>query len=172
MDLKELILQRHSQELTRNAIAVIGNNKKRMAQLISLLIANEPEVSRRAAWLASEVARINPGLVMPYASIIASKLNTEFRDAAVTRNVLRLFQFIKIPKTAHGRLMTICFEFITSPGMAPAIKANALSVLYQLAETHPEIRQELLFIIQDQYENESPAFRSRANRIIKRMNKQ
>jgi hypothetical protein len=171
MQLKELILQRHSQELTRTAIAVVGNNKKRMAQLISLLIANEPQVSRRAAWLASEIARINPALAMPYAGIIASKLNTEFRDAAVIRNVLRLFQFIKIPKTAHGELMATCFEYITSPAMAPAIKANALSVLDQLAETHPEIRQELQLIIQDQYENESPAFRSRANRMIKRMNK-
>jgi hypothetical protein len=168
MGLKELILQKHSQELTSTVVALIGNNKKRMAELMSLLIANEPEVSRRAAWLASEVAIINPGLVLPYANLISLKLDTQFTDPAIIRNVLRLLQNIRVPRSAHGGLMNKCFELITSPVMAPGIKANALSVLDQLADAHPEIRNELNIIIKDQLDNESPAFRSRAFKILKR----
>jgi hypothetical protein len=169
MELKELILQRHSRELTRTAIGLIGNNKKRMAQLISLLIVNEPKVSRRAAWLASEIARINPSLVMPYVNLLAGKLETDFNDPAIIRNVLRIFQQVRIPARTHGKLMNKCFELVSSPETAPAIKANALTVLDQLGERYPEIRQELLTIIQSQFDQESPAFRSRASKMLKRL---
>ena len=64
--------------------------------------------------------------------------------------------------------MDICFEYISSPTEAIAVKAFALTVLENLSQQYPEIRSELKTIIEDRWDYESAAFRSRAKKILKR----
>jgi hypothetical protein len=97
--------------------------------------------------------------------------NLERKDihVAVIRNTVRLLQDVDIPKRYHGRVMSICFEFIQSPETPIAVKAFSLTILSHLAVDYPEIRGELKLIIGEQWEQATPAFRSRARRILKDM---
>jgi len=88
---------------------------------------------------------------------------------AVIRNTLRLLQDVDIPKRYHGRVMSICFDFIQSVDTPIAVKAFSLTVLQHLAVDYPEIRGELRLIIEEQWEQATAAFRSRARRILKEM---
>ena len=67
--------------------------------------------------------------------------------------------------------MNLCFDYVMDPMEKPAIKANALTVLQNLAKQYPEIRNELRLIIQSQWEHESAAFRSRAAKILKSLDR-
>jgi hypothetical protein len=49
------------------------------------------------------------------------------------------------------------------------VKAFSLSILSNLSADYPEIRGELKIIIEEQWEHATPAFRSRAKKILKSM---
>jgi hypothetical protein len=65
--------------------------------------------------------------------------------------------------------MNLCFDYIISPKEKPAVKAFSLTVLQNLSRQYPEIKNELRTIIETQWDNESPAFRSRARKILKEL---
>jgi hypothetical protein len=88
---------------------------------------------------------------------------------AVTRNTMRLLQDVDIPKKYQGRVMNSCFEFIQAPETPIAVKAFSLTVLQHLSGEYPDILPELKLIIEEQWEQAPPAFRSRAKKILKNM---
>lgn len=145
----------------------VGNDPERFAQLMQLFLKGEYRVTQRAAWPISYCIEYYPELVRPWYAQLFRKLEEPGTHDAVARNILRLFQFVTIPKRFQGKAMTICFDHITSVTSAPAIKACALTVLQQLAQHYPEIIPELRLIIEENWDRESPAFRSRARKILK-----
>jgi hypothetical protein len=65
--------------------------------------------------------------------------------------------------------MNSCFELIAEHTTPVAIKAFSLTVLDQLAASYPEIKPELKLIIEERWEHETAAFRSRAKKILKKL---
>ena len=65
--------------------------------------------------------------------------------------------------------MDICFNYIAAPGEAVAIKAFSLTILQNLSKQYPDIKQELKTIIEDRWDSESAAFRSRAKKIMREL---
>ena len=74
---------------------------------------------------------------------------------------------IALPSALHGRVMSTCFNFVQAPETPIAVKAFSLSILSNLSVDYPEIRNELKLIIESQWDDASPAFRSRARKILK-----
>ncbi|RYY21768.1 MAG: hypothetical protein EOO04_17575 [Chitinophagaceae bacterium] len=169
MKLKEIITQRHSKQNTAAAVKLLVENKKFVGELISYLSGDDKQLARRAAWVASELTRTNPGLIQPFVKKITANLIKKNADDAVKRNTLRVFQWLAMPKPVHGLMMNLCFDIIVSNDEQPAVKANALSILEILYETYPGIGSELVSIIESRYDNESPAFKTRASKLLKKM---
>jgi hypothetical protein len=65
--------------------------------------------------------------------------------------------------------MSLCFDFIQSVETPIAVKAFALTVLEHLSVDYPDIRPELRLMIESQWEQATPAIRSRARKILKGM---
>jgi hypothetical protein len=86
---------------------------------------------------------------------------------AVKRNTVRLLQEISIPEKYQGEIMSLCFDYISSPTEKIAVKAFSLTVLQNLSKTYPEIKQELKAVIEDRWDYETAAFHSRAKKILK-----
>lgn len=148
-------------------VAWVGNDEKRFAGLMTLFLKGEYRVTQRAAWPISYCVEHYPELVRPWYAQLFRKLEEPGTHDAVSRNILRLLQFVEIPKRYQGKAMTICFDHITSVTSAPAIKACALTILQELALHYPEIKPELKLIIEENWDQESPAFRSRARKLLK-----
>ena len=115
----------------------------------------------------SECVKKYPQLAAPYYKQLLDNLEKPGLHDAVTRNTVRLLQYVNIPEAYHGRIMTICFDFVQSNDSAVAVKAFSLTILQNLAKQYPEILQELKTIIEERWEHETAAFRSRAKKIIK-----
>jgi hypothetical protein len=62
--------------------------------------------------------------------------------------------------------MNACFGFIENPTIPIAIKAFSLTTLYNLCKTYPEIKPELKLIIEDRWDTETAAFKSRGKKIL------
>jgi hypothetical protein len=166
MNLKELLLEEHSRKQCDRITAYIGDDKKRFAELMELFFRGEYRVTQRAAWPVSYCVRKYPALIRPYFKELLGNLAKKNLHDAVIRNTVRLLQEVEIPKKFQGQLMSICFEFIQSNETAIAIKAFSLTILQNMTGQFPEIIPELKLIIDERWEIESAAFRSRAKKIL------
>jgi hypothetical protein len=169
MDLLKLLRAEHSKRQTDRIVAYIGDDKERFATLIQLFFTGEYRITQRAAWPLSYCVRRHPGLIGPYYRQLLDNLGRKDIHVAVIRNTVRLLQDVNIPKRWHGRVMSICFDFVADAETPIAVKAFALTILANLSGDYPEIRGELKLIIEAQWEHATPAFRSRARRILKEL---
>jgi hypothetical protein len=169
MDLRRTILKEHTKTNTIRIVNWVGNNQKRFDLLFNLFLHDEYRVVQRAAWPLSYCVIAHPGLIQKHLSGLVKNLQKPGLPDAVKRNTVRLMQDIAIPKKLHGLVMNICFAYIASPNEKAAVKAFSLTVLENLSKTYPEIQQELKTIIENRWDYESAAFKSRARKILKRM---
>jgi hypothetical protein len=165
MNLEEAILKEHSKNQCNKIVRYIGDNNERFAQLMKAFFEGNYRVTQRAAWPMSYCVRNHPQLIRPYFKKLLDNLQKKDLHDAVARNTVRLLQDVEIPEKYHGKLMGICFDFIQSNEIAVAIKAFSLTILQNLSEQYPDIIPELKLIIEQRWEHESAAFRTRAKKI-------
>lgn len=167
MDLRETILKEHSKANCNRIVAWVGNDQKRFDELFDLFLHDEYRVIQRAAWPLSYCVIAFPKLIQKHFARLFKYLKKPNLHESVKRNSVRLLQDIDIPEKYHGDAMNLCFDYIIDPTEKPAVKAFSLTVLQNLTKTYPEIKQELKMIIEDRWDHESAAFKSRAKRILK-----
>jgi len=168
MKLRDQILKEHSKSNRVAIVKWIGDSQKRFDQLFDLFLHDEYRVVQRAAWPLSYAVSAHPTFIQKHFSKLLKNLEKPGIHDSVKRNTIRLLEDISIPERFHGRVMNICFNYITSPQEAAAIKAFSLTVLERLSKQYPEIRPELKTIIEDRWNYESAAFHSRAKKILNR----
>lgn len=169
MDLQKLIAAEHSKRQCDRIVKYIGDDTERFGELVKLFFNGGYRITQRAAWPLSYCVRLHPTLIRPYFKPLLDNLERKGLPVAVVRNTLRLLQDVAIPAKYHGRVMSLCFDFIQFPEAPIAVKAFSLTVLERLSTVYPDIRTELRLIIEEQWEQATPAFRSRARKILKGM---
>ncbi len=164
--LKEKIhTKAHAMEITDYACA----SEKNFKELLQCFLSNEYRLQQRAAWSVSWAARKKPEMIMPYIKDLVAQLNRTDVHDAVIRNCVRVLEAIDIPKKFHGEVMNACFNFIESPSAPIAIKAFSLTTLFNLSKIYPEIKPELKLIIQERWQHETAAFKSRGRKILEQL---
>ncbi len=98
-------------------------------------------------------------------------LSKEKIHDAVIRNTVRLLQDVELPKKFHGRIMSVCFDFIQSNTTPVAVKAFSITILQNLSVLYPEIIPELKLIIEERWKHETAAFKSRSKKFLKAVDK-
>lgn len=165
-DIRQLLQEEHSKKQTLRIVKYIGNDKTRFAVLAELFFAGEYRITQRAAWPLSYCVRAYPGLIHPYFKRLLDNLRRKDIHVAVIRNTMRLLQDVDIPRRYHGQVMSICFDLIQTPETPIAVKAFSLTILANLAADYPDIGNELKLIIEEQWDQATPAFRVRAKRAL------
>lgn len=170
MNLAEALLKEHSKQQCAAIVAWVGNSRKRFNELFALFLGDHPRIVQRSAWPVSYCVEAHPFLIHDHFEALVKKLEAPVLHDAVKRNSMRLLQHTDIPEQWQGAIMNICFDYVTRPGEAVAIKAFAITVLGNLAAFYPEIIPEIKLVIEDQVENQRPAFKGRAAKILRQLN--
>lgn len=166
MNIKEEILKEHSKAQALKIANHACSGKQHFKALMKCFMSEEYRLAQRAAWSVSWAARKKPEMVRPYIKDLVLVLQKKEVHKAVVRNAVRILEALDIPETFHGDVMNACFGFIETPSTPAAIKAFSLTTLANLALTYPEIKAELKLIIEERWETETPAFRSRGKKIL------
>ncbi|MBI3140075.1 MAG: hypothetical protein HYZ15_15980 [Sphingobacteriales bacterium] len=168
MSLRDTILKEHSKANCLKIVGWIGSDQKKFNELFRLFLSDEnSSVIQRASWPLSYAVEAHPAFIRPHFSKLLKNLKKPGLHDAAKRNTLRMLQDLDIPERFRGDLMNTCFEYIESVSEKPAIKAFSLTILYNLSLQYQDIRPELKTIIEDRWEYETAAFRSRARKILK-----
>lgn len=169
MDLHTELLSGHSEEQTAKISEWVGSDTKRFKELIYFFLSGENRASLRAGWVMNIIAEKHPQLVKPHLPKLVNSIIRKDAPDAIKRNVVRLLQFIDVPQKLHGDVMNVCFDYLTDPNEAIAIRVFSMTVLYNVSKHYPEIRQELKSVLENalEYEQASAGFKNRAGKILK-----
>lgn len=171
MNLPKIFSETVTKPMVDRVVRYIGDDPKKFALLMDIFFKGDMHNRQRAAWPMSYCVQNHPELIKPYWKKIIPLLQAPGTNETLVRNILRLLPDVTIPKAYHGPIMNTCFALIATPGKASAIKAFALTVLDQLSAIYPDIRTELKVTIEEQWDNEKPAFRSRGKKILQKVGK-
>ena len=167
MNIKTALLKEHSKKQCAAIVRFIGNDQKKFDELFDLFLHDEYRVVQRAGWPISYCVEKHPDLIKKHFTKLLKNLDKKGLHDAVKSNTVRLLQYVEIPEKFHGQVMDICFRYISSPAEAVAIKAFSITVLQNLAKQYPEIINEIKLVVEERWDYETVAFKTRAKKLLK-----
>jgi hypothetical protein len=169
MNLLIEIKRKHSRAQMLKIVQYVGADSKRFDELVKVFLNGPYRVTQRAAWPISNCVELHPTLVRPHLKKLLSYLGKKDEHDGVKRNILRLLQFISIPYSLQGKTVDLCFQFLRDTKQPIAIRVFAMTVLANLAKENPELKNEIIPLIEDQMPFGSAGFLSRGKKILKQL---
>lgn len=168
-DLRTEILKEHSKRQSVKIASWVGGSKSRFAKLMKLFLTDEILIVQRSAWIISLCADDHPSLIKPWLKQLIAKMIEPDVHNAVPRNILRILQFVDIPRSLQGVVANACFDFLSSKDTPIAIKAFSMTVLANIAEHEPDLKNEIRLIIQQMLPYGSGGIVSRGKKVLKQL---
>lgn len=169
MNLKEAALKEHSKAQCNKIVKYVGHDPKKFSELVKVFLDGPYRVSQRIAWPLSYCVEENTALIHPHFTKILKFAQQPGVHDSVKRNVVRLLQFMDIPKKYQGMVFDMCFKFFNDSKEARAVRVFSMTVLGNIAMKQPELKNELIPLIEDQLPYESAGFVSRARKVLKQL---
>lgn len=171
MNIRDELLKEHSRTQALRIADYANLSKLHFKELMQCFLSKEARMAQRAAWSVSWAALKKTEMIQPYLKDLVDCLQNKECHPALIRNTVRILEQIEIPEKFHGEVMNACFGFIETPSTPAAIKAFSLTTLFNLSKIYPEIKDELKLIIEDRWDTETPAFKSRGRKILAALEK-
>jgi hypothetical protein len=166
MDLRDVILAEHSKAQTARIVAYVGDDPERFGELMRLFLGDEYRVTQRAGWPLSNAVEAHPELIEPYFGKLLKQLDRDDMHIAVKRNVVRLLQFVEIPKRYQGRIFEACYALLNDPNEPVAVRVFSMTVAAKIAKNSPELLDEL-WIVATRYPHlMTPGFKARLRMVF------
>jgi hypothetical protein len=172
MDLRKAILKEHTRAQASKIADYVGDNKALFNDLVDVYLTGPYRITQRAALPINICAERSPLLVIPHLKKLLDHLDKPGLHGSGKRNTIRLLQYVVIPERYRGRVAEVCFRYLQDKKEAIAVKVFSMSVLAQIARDEPGLKRELKLVIEDFLPYSSPAFISRAKKVLKELNKE
>jgi len=169
LNLREEILLEHSRKQSLKIAGWIGDDKLRFSRLLDIFLNDEYRVVQRSAMVLGYVADKHPVLIEQNIHTIVNRLNDENIHIAVKRSVIRLLQFIPIPKDLHAKVMNLCFNYLSDPNETVAVRCFSMTVLVNFIKQYPEIKNELEAVLKTRFKDVKGGLKVRARDVLKEL---
>ena len=170
MDFRSLLADMPSAASKDLLIGEVIKSESHFNTLLHLSLHEKDPVAWRACWVLDGSDELRPGLARKYISEIVTAL-PGLESKGTLRSLLRLLARYDIPEKDQGLLIDQCFSYLVSELYPVAVKAHAMQIIYNHVLLYPELKGELIAVIEDQVENNSVGFKSRGRILIKQMEK-
>ncbi|MEM9546864.1 MAG: hypothetical protein AAGA77_12870 [Bacteroidota bacterium] len=165
---RELLKSRQAKEIVLAIIDEIKENPPKMQELMECFFDKNLRLCQNAAWPVGKIADHDPQLIRPYLEKMLLNLDAPHHDAVI-RNTFRTLQNVEIPEDLEGLAFEKAFDFLLNPQNAIAIRVFAMTVCGNIALKYPELKQELVPVIEEQLPHGSAGFKNRGSKILKKL---
>lgn len=170
-EIEEGLLGRYSRAAVLRLHRRIGGDPDRFAVLARLVLSQDADIVLRASWLLTLCAERTPSLLLPWIPKLITAAARPNASDALRRNIVRSLQFVDIPRRSQGRAAELCFGFLQDVTAPIAAKAFSMTVLANIAMKEPDLRNELVLVIEQLVPYGSAGIRSRARKVLDRLRK-
>lgn len=140
--------------------------------LMDIALTGSNRQSWRAAWIADKINEQQPGIVANWIAPITEALSG-LNHSGKKRQFLKLISLYPISADNQSFLVDYCLQTLDESSEPPAVKAHAMQILYNISETQPGLKEELLAIMEFLNEiQESPGIKARARRLAEKLSKE
>jgi hypothetical protein len=151
-------------------IAEVVKSDSHFNTLVQLALHEKDPLAWRACWVLDGSDEKRSGMAQKYIPQIIQAL-PGLQSKGTLRSLLRLLTRYEIPEDEQGLLIDLCFSYLVSEFYPVAIKAHAMQIIYHHVLIYPELKGELIAVIEDQSENNSAGFKSRGSILMRKMEK-
>jgi len=116
------------------------------------------------------LAEVEPALPETYIARIWEQLSDKHPDG-VRRSTLRMLCRYAIPEDQQGLATDLCLDWLVLESIPVAVKAYSMEIMQKICMIYPELKEEVIAILQDHMHNNTVAFKARARHIIKALEK-
>ena len=171
MNFKEA-LSHDSRRTMIEAIAdAVGTNKTYFTEVLDIAFMAKDMSSSRAARVLDRCCEINSELGNYFANDIALKL-MNISDGRTKRSLCKIMtRHLPENEDVLGYFVNFAFEQIISPSEPVALKVYAMQALFNISKQIPDIKNELITVIEEGIPKNSPAFAGRGKMLLKKMKK-
>ncbi len=138
-----------------------------LSPLMSLVFDDSKKVYWRAAYIMDRINEKQPELIRPYLPQIIQAISSTTSESKL-RHFLKVISLNPIARDHAGLLFDHCLAIFTTNSYAIAVRVHAMQILYEISKLEPELKKELILVIEQELEQQPTAgIRSRGTRILK-----
>ncbi len=168
-NLRSLLQRRLPKAETQELALRFGNDPASFEEIWSLTIAQDKVISPRAAWIMDHLLLEHPALLKPHLEAAVSELGRGVHHDGVLRILSKALSQQEIPEVLHGELFGICRDHLLSPDSAIAIKVHGMEIATKIGLPFPDLREELIVILERMMGGDSAAIRSRGRKMLRKL---
>jgi hypothetical protein len=151
-------------------VADVGCDPDKFAEIIQLMHTKSP-IAMRAAWVMTTITDKYPHLILPHLSTLIEKIPIHDHPGT-TRSVLRTLAQVDIPEQYQGVLFNYACDCIENSAIPVAIKVYGMQILYNISQYEPDLKPELILLIENYLDVNSAGFSSRGNKLLNKLRKE
>lgn len=129
------------------------------------LIHNEHPVAMRFSWVLGCICELAPGVVYPAINYFFSKRG-EIQIPNFNRSLAKMFFLSGVPDEIEGEAADALFRWLQDPVSNVSTKTYTLSALNKLTIKHPELKNELKMVVEEQLYKNSSSFEKLAMKVM------
>lgn len=153
-------------------VSEIIKNPDYYSILMEIALYSDNPKSWRAAYMADQIHENHPELILPFIDKIIEQLKVE-KSKSKKRHFLKQISLNTIPEESHIFLVDYCLNAFTSAKEDVAVRVHAMQILFNISEKEPELKHEILAVIEAEMEfHPTAGILSRGRKLAQKLRKQ
>lgn len=145
---------------------LVKRDETLFAEIYQLIYSENPRIAWHAAWVIDHVSEEDPAKLKPYVPELIDRLPS-LKSSSLRRHFTRMLLSQEIPEHLLGTLVDVLYNLL-SPEEAVAVRANSLQLLYNISMIEPDLKPELISVIEGILEEElTPGMKSKGRNLLK-----
>lgn len=169
----EKLLWDSSRRTIDEAAEVLAANDELFPEAIELAHKEKKSISARAARAVFYCSENNPEMIEPYTGLLIETI-PHLENESVAGTWLAIFAKIRLPENEDqiGHLTKICFDMLERKCKRISLKVYAVETIYKISQLLPELKNELILVIENTAPYSQLAYKSHGERILKKLYKE
>lgn len=143
-------------------------DEKLFEYLFQLVFSPDQRIAWRSCWIIDHASKDHPELLANKLPKIIDGLLT-LTNVSLKRQFTRILCRYQIPEMYLGVTIDRCFELLL-PSEAIAVRANAMQLLFTITKDIPDLKGELISVIESLIEEGGSAgFMNRSHRLLRQL---
>ncbi len=169
MEIRKELLAEHSYENAEKIAWYVMENQEYLAEIFQLFWENDKLITQRVTWVIIIITDWKPKIIKPFVEEMILTLKKEGVNDSIIRNTVRILAEFPIPSHMDGIITEICFNYLSNNTIPVAIQVFSMTILERMVEKYPDLKEELIAIIEMGMEFGSAGYRSRGGKILGRL---
>ncbi len=135
--------------------------------LVDIVLTHEEnKLPQRAAWVLEKISERNENILYERLNEILKELKN-IPSSSTRRTIAKVLMLHTIPEEFEGELLNFCIKMLENPKEPVAVKANCMTIVFNILPKYPDLKNEIFAIIENQIPYHSVGFKSRYG-VLKR----